>query len=130
MCTVRVVLTRGNADGTYVVEDFAHAHARVTNNILSVYRQQGPSHASEEVLAAFPPQAYLYWTWYDQAMPVSRCGDALSTTGSSRANRPAHMVSFSGGILPALRPWCVGSSHYSLYPALTFPPHIHSTVHV
>ena len=80
MYTVRVVLTRGNEDGTYVVEDFAHAHARVTNNILSVYRQQGSSHASEEVLAAFPPQAYLYWTWCDRAVPVRMGGDDGSRT--------------------------------------------------
>ena len=63
MSTVRVVLIRGDDDGKYPVEDFQNALTRVTNDVLSVYRRQGPSH--EDVLAAFPPHAYLSWTFFD-----------------------------------------------------------------
>jgi hypothetical protein len=65
MGTVRVVLPRGDDDGRYLVEDFQDAHARVINDMLYVYRREGPAHADEDVLAAFPPHAYLYWTWCD-----------------------------------------------------------------
>ena len=65
MCTVRVVLPRGDEDGKYLVEDFQNAHARVTNDILYVYRSQGSAHTYEDVLAAFPPHTYLYWTLSD-----------------------------------------------------------------
>lgn len=65
MFTVKVVLTRGDDDGKYLVEDFQNAQARVTNDILYVYRRQGPAHEYEDVLAAFPPHAYLYWTLFD-----------------------------------------------------------------
>jgi hypothetical protein len=65
MCTVRVVLPRGDEDGKFMVEDFENAHTRVTDDILYVYRRQGAAHESEAILAAFPPHAYLFWTLFD-----------------------------------------------------------------
>ena len=65
MSTVRVVLTRMDAGGKYLVEDFQNALARVTNDILYVYRSHGPSHEDEEALAALPLNSCLYWLSFD-----------------------------------------------------------------
>jgi len=63
MSTVRIVLTRQDDDGKYIVQDYENAQGRVTNDMLYVYRRHGPAHedGDEEVLTAFPLNSCLYW---------------------------------------------------------------------
>jgi hypothetical protein len=63
MPTIKVVLRNADTEGKVLTKRYpnAHAHVNPTTHILYVYRRQRALLDSEEMLAEFQPDTYLYW---------------------------------------------------------------------